>query len=575
MPMAELRHLPRISESIVNDLFSGFVVFLVAVPLCLGIALASGAPLVSGIIAGIVGGIVVGLFSKSQVGVSGPAAGLTVICVDAIQTLGSFQGLLLATFIAGLFQILFGALRLGSIAEYVPSSVIKGMLGGIGAVIIIKQIPHLLGRYTDPVRDLSFLQIVDGDNSMSAITHALQMYHPTAALIGIISIFILMFWDRPGIRQLRFCKYIPGSLVVVAIGVLIDQLILVFRPELSLLHSAEHRVNLPIFDSWQSARSQIFSPDFTRIGEGVIYKVAFVIALVASIESLLSTEAVDKLDPYHRITPTNRELFAQGIGNTVSGLCGGLPMTSVIVRSSANIYAGAKTKLSGIAHGVMILFASILVPHILNLIPISALSAVLIMVGYKLISPKTIKQMYLSGVDQYLPFIATVLGIIFTDLLTGVGIGLCFGIFFTIRANYREAISLQSRENDHIIRFEKDVMFYHKSSLKEALAAIPDGAILTIDRSQASYIDHDIKDILLEFAQQATYRDIKIINRTAKKADTAKPKAFDRIVNISVNGLAGGGTETRISNSGESSKPEKKEEVAKKEPEAVKVDTQA
>lgn len=517
--MTDRKQLPRISDSIVNDLFSGFVVFLVAVPLCLGIALASKAPLAAGIIAGIVGGIVVGLVSKSHVSVTGPAAGLTVICIDAAQTLGSFEGLLLATLFAGLFQIGFGLLRLGPIAEIVPNSVIKGMLGGIGAVIIIKQVPHLLGKDTDHLGTSSFLQSTDGHNSISAITNALQEYHPAAALIGLISVFILVFWDRPGIRQFKVFQYVPGSLVVVAIGIAIDQLLRVYSPELSLASAPEHRVSLPIFDSWSSARAQILSPDFSRIHDILVYKVALVIAIVASIESLLSIEAADKLDPYRRITPTNHELFAQGLGNTLSGLCGGLPITAVILRSSANIYAGARTKLSAISHGGMILFASILLPYYLNLIPISALAAVLIMVGYKLISPKTIKEMYLSGVDQYLPFGATVLGIIFTDLLTGVGIGLCFGVFFTMRTNYREAISLSSKDREYLIRFEKDVTFFHKASLKRVLSGIPDGAKLTIDKSHASYIDHDIKDLLREFAQQANYRDITIVNRTTLTPD--------------------------------------------------------
>ena len=509
--MKNPKHLPRITESIVNDLFSGFVVFLVAIPLCLGIALASGAPLISGIITGIIGGIVVGTLSKSQVSVAGPAAGLTVICLDAIQRLGTFEALLLATTIAGLFQILFGVLRLGPIAEYVPNSVIKGMLGGIGAVIIIKQIPHMLGRDTDPIGDLAFYQYFDGDNSVSAISHAIRDYHPTAALIGLVSIIILFLWDRPLLKRFKHLKLIPGSLVVVIAGVLIDQLMLAYHPALSLLNSLEHRVSLPAFDSLRSVSAQLTFPDFSRLSDISIYSTALLIAVVASIESLLCVEATDKLDPYRRITPTNHELFAQGAGNTLAGLCGGLPLTAVIVRSSANIYAGAKTKLSGISHGFLLLIACLLLPYVLNLIPLAALAAILVMVGFKLISPKTIKEMYQSGIDQYLPFAATVLGIVFTDLLTGVGIGLCFGLFFVLRSNYQEAISVSNEGDNYLLLFNKDVSFYHKSSLKLILSRIPDGAEVIVDKSHASFVDKDILDLLVEFGEQATYRDITII----------------------------------------------------------------
>jgi MFS superfamily sulfate permease-like transporter len=511
-------HLPAIFENIKTDVSAGLVVFFVALPLCLGIALASGAPLFSGVMSGIVGGLLVSFFSRSQLSVSGPAAGLTVICADAIKELGSFEGLLVSIIIAGIFQIVFGILRLGYVGEYFPSSVIKGMLAGIGCVIILKQIPHALGRDADYPGDIGFWQFA-GDNSLTAIIQAVQTFNPLAVLISGCSLLILFLWDSPKIKSLKYLAVIPGPVIVVVFGSFVAQFVPTFADYLTLSRASQHFVDLPHFDSLFDFLQKIPTPDFKYIFDPKIYKVAITLAVIASLESLLSVEATDKLDPYKRITPTNRELIAQGLGNITSGMLGGLPLTAVILRSSANIYAGGKTRLASITHGLFLLVAVFTIPFYLNLIPLSCLAAILIVIGYKLAKISLFKEMYHAGFDQFLPFIATIIAILFTDLLTGVSLGLFIGILTVIATNRHDALTIVNDGEDYLIRFNKDISFLNKAELKEGLATIPDGANLMIDGTRSMYIDKDIYDILNDFKEQCSFRGIVLeLKNISKKS---------------------------------------------------------
>ncbi|HMO02900.1 MAG TPA: SulP family inorganic anion transporter [Oligoflexia bacterium] len=504
------KHLPRIGEKLQDDILAGIVVFLVALPLCLGIALASGAPLFSGIVAGVVGGVVVGVLSGSHVSVSGPAAGLTVICVQAISEIGTFEGFLLSVILAGFLQVIFGVLRLGAVGEFFPNSVIKGMLSGIGAVIILKQIPIALGRNTNYEGDLGFWQIGDGENSITAIAQALHSYNQTALVISLSCLLLIILWELMAKKSGGLFRLLPGSLIAVCLGISIDQFFNLYLPERGLTTHADFYVNLPIMSSLEELRGGFYRPNFALIADGKILLWGIVLALVASIESLLAIEASDKLDRYKRITSTNKELRAQGIGNMLSGFLGGLPITTVIIRTSANIYAGNRTKLSTIIHGFLLFFCVLLIPKALNLIPLSALSAILMVVGYRLISPSLIKKMYKGGLDQFLPFVATFLAILFTDLLTGVMVGVCVGLFFILKTNHHDAISLVNDGAEFLLRFNKDLSFINKAELKRALRKIPDGASVMIDGSRAMFIDRDIYDVIADFNEQASHRDIKV-----------------------------------------------------------------
>ena len=514
---AKSRHLPRGTEFLLDDVMASVVVFFVAIPLCLGIALASGAPLFAGILAGIVGGIVVGAASNSAVSVSGPAAGLTVICADAIRDIGSYEGFLAAVILAGVLQLLFGYLKLGALGEYCPNSVIKGMLSGIGAVIILKQIPHALGKSTDFVGDESFWQIGDGANSLSAILRALHTYHPSAAIITAISLAVLIIWENAAKGGNKFFKTVPASLAVVILGIACDRLITSLWPTYSLGALPGHHVTLPIFSSTAEFFGALSFPNLGSMFHPTVLVAALTIAIIASIESLLSVEAADKLDPYRRITDTNRELRAQGLGNICSGFIGGLPVTAVIVRSSTNLYAGAKTKLSAIFHGMLLLVCALLIPQVLNLIPLACLAAVLILVGYKLVSPKIVKEMYRAGPDQYLPFFITLIAILCTDLLTGVLLGLVVGLVFVLKTNHHDAVSLTHEGKDYLMRLNKDISFVNKAELKRELRQVPDGASLFIDGSKAMFIDKDIYDMLADFAEQARHRSILVDMRNVDR----------------------------------------------------------
>lgn len=490
------------------DLAAGLVVSLVALPLCLGIALASGAPLFSGMIAGIIGGIVISLLSGSPISVAGPAAGLAVIVANAIQNMGSYQAFLLAVVVAGVAQIGLGLLRLGIIGNYVPNAVIRGMLAAIGIVIMLKQIPHALGRDTDYEGDFSFLEKA-GDNTLTDIVKAVLSATPAAIIIALVSIAVLLLWERPIMKQIRLFKQIPGPLVVVLAGIGLNEFFRAFFPGFEL-SDASHMVRLPISASIGEFFGQFTMPDFSQFANKAVYTTGFTMAIVASIESLLSIEAADKLDPYKRITPTNRELIAQGIGNITSGMIGGLPITSVVVRTSANVYAGARTKFSSLTHGLLLLSFALLIPAFLNRTPLACLAAILLLIGYKLAKVQLFKQMWRAGFGQFLPFIITVLAIVFTDLLVGVLVGLAVGLFFVIRANHHEPITLVKQDNLYLMRFNKDVTFVNKSAFKEKLLKIPDNSQVIIDATKALYIDNDIYDVMFEFRQQAYFRNIHL-----------------------------------------------------------------
>ncbi len=492
-----------------SDFPAGVVVFLVALPLCLGVALASGAPFFSGLIAGIVGGVVIGLLSNSQLSVSGPAAGLVAIVLAAITTLGSFQTFLLAVVLAGVIQVLLGFAKAGSIANYIPSSVIKGLLTAIGIIIILKQIPHAVGYDKDAEGDMQFLQ-VDGNNTFSSLFEALNRIDIGATLIALVSIFILVIWERPAVKQK--VKAIPGGLIAVLVAVLLNELFLNSGSFLAV--TGDHMVKVPVAGSFSEFLGFFTFPDFSQITNPEVYLVALTLAIVASIETLLCIEAVDKLDPDKRATSTNRELLAQGIGNITSGLIGGLPVTSVIVRSSANVNAQAKTKLSTIIHGLLLLICVALIPALLNKIPLSALAAILLLTGYKLAKPSLFKEMFGYGKYQWVPFIATVLAIVFTDLLTGVGIGLLVSVFALLYGNYKNSYYFHKEKHHEgdviLIHLSEEVSFLNKASIKTTLEHLPSNSTVVIDAQDCHYIDHDVLELIRDFTQiQASQRNIK------------------------------------------------------------------
>lgn len=498
-------------KNLKNDFPAAIVVFFVAIPLCLGIALASGAPLFSGLIAGIVGGIVVGAISGSSLGVSGPAAGLTAIVLAALTTLGGYENLLVAVVLAGAIQILFGVLKAGVIGYYFPSSVIKGMLTGIGIIIVLKQIPHFFGWDADPEGDWSFFQ-VDGENTFSELGNIFGNISPGATLIAVIGMSILILWEVVLTKKGRIFKLIQGPLVAVVAGIVYY---LVTQDSETWGISNDHLVAVPVPDDLDSFLAQFTFPNFSIIGQGPVWVTAFTIALVASLETLLCVEATDKLDPRKRVTPTNRELFAQGAGNMVSGFIGGLPVTQVIVRSSANIQSGGQTKMSAILHGFMLLISVILVPNILNLIPLSVLAAILFLVGYKLAKPTLFKQMYKMGWKQFVPFIVTVLGIVFADLLIGISLGLAVGIVVILIKSYQNSHFL------HIVKGEngadvvnmtlaEEVTFINKGAIIKELDKLEKNSFLEIDVRKSKWLDNDIIEILDDFAVKAKEKNINI-----------------------------------------------------------------
>ena len=494
-----------------NDLPSSIVVFFVALPLCLGIALASGAPLFAGLIAGIVGGIVVGSLSGSKIGVSGPAAGLAAIVLTAIGTLGGYENFLVAVVLAGIIQIAFGILKAGVIGYYFPSSVIKGMLTGIGIIIMLKQIPHFFGYDINPHGAWTFIQ-VDGENSFSELINMIKYIMPGSALIGMISLGILLLWDNVLSKKYKIFKLIQGPLVAVIVGIVFY---LVARTNASLAITQSHLVSVPVPEDASSFLAQFSFPNFGVITNPEIWVVAFTLALVASLETLLCVEATDKLDPHKNVTPTNKELLAQGTGNIISGLIGGLPITQVIVRSSANIQSGARTKLSAIVHGFLLLISVILIPKLLNMIPLSVLAAILLVVGYKLAKPALFKKMYHLGWKQSVPFMVTVFGIVFIDLLYGIGLGLMVGIVVILLKSYQNSHFLHIEDNSngkHRIKMTlaEEVTFFNKGAILKELDSLPRDTYLELNLLKTRYLDFDIIEILEDFSIKAKERNIDI-----------------------------------------------------------------
>jgi len=498
-----------------NDLPASIVVFFVALPLCLGIALASGAPLFSGLIAGIIGGVVVGSISGSKIGVSGPAAGLAAIVLTAIGTLGGYENFLVAVVLVGIIQLIFGFLKAGIIGYYFPSSVIKGMLTGIGIIIILKQIPHFFGYDIDPEGDFAFFQ-VDGENTFSEIFKTVNNISLGSTIIGLIGLGILLLWSNFLSKKGKFFNIIQGPLVAVVAGIIY---FFVTDSESKYGISASHLVSVPVPDNFDSFISQFSFPNFGAISNPEIWVVAFTIALVASLETLLCVEATDKLDPHKNVTPTNRELLAQGTGNIISGLIGGLPITQVIVRSSANIQSGGRSKMSAIIHGFFLLISVILIPNLLNKIPLSVLAAILLIVGYKLAKPALFKQMYQLGWKQFIPFTVTVLGIVFTDLLFGIGMGLAVGIVVILIKSFQNShfLHIEDKSNGkHKIKMTlaEEVTFFNKGAILKELDRLPIYTFLELDVRKTRYLDNDIIEILEDFALKAKERniDIKIIS---------------------------------------------------------------
>lgn len=513
------------------DLPAGLVVFLVALPLCLGISLASGAPFFSGILAGVIGGVVIGLLGNSQLSVSGPAAGLVAVVISAIATLGSFEAFLLTVFIAGFIQIAFGLLKAGIIANYFPSNVIKGMLSGIGIIIILKQIPHALGYDKDIEGDLAFLQI-DGENSITGLISAVEHIDIGATLIAVIGLLVILLFENPKLKNIS--KIIPGGLAAVFAGVFVNEAL--FKTIDFLYVGDRHKVSVPVPSSVTEFLGFFSFPDFSQIQNPQVWVFALTIAAVASIESLLCIEAIDKLDPENRVTNTNRELIAQGIGNSISGMFGGLPITSVIVRSSANLNAKGKTKVSTIFHGLLLFGSVVLIPGLLNKIPLAALAAILLHTGYKLAKPSIFKQMFKNGRYQWLPFVVTILAVVFLDLLKGVSIGLGVSIVYILYGNFRNSYFFNKeshQEGDTIkIRLSEEVSFLNKASIRETLDRIPDNSNVLIDASNSSYIDFDVLEILKEFIEiKAPIKKIKC--ETIGMKDNYELKSDKKVVSIS------------------------------------------
>lgn len=482
-----------------QDLPSSIVVFLVALPLCLGIALASGAPLISGIIAGVAGGIVVGLASGSALGVSGPAAGLTAILLAAAMELGRFELLLTAVVLAGLMQILLGLLKAGVIAYYFPSTVIQGMLAGIGVLIILTQVTHALGYDAMP-QSVEAYHFADLRTMFAFIT-------PGAVAISASCLLVLVLWERPAIRRHRVLARVPGSMLAVVLGIVLG---VVFQYDPMLALGAGHFVQLPDLTGW----GDLPHPTPAGLVQPLVWKTAAVIAVVASLETLLCVEATDKMDPWKRTTRANRELHAQGLGNLVSGLLGGLPVTQVIVRSSANIQSGGRSRLSTVLHGTLILAAVLAFPGLLRMVPLASLAAVLIVVGYKLIKPAQFTALWRQGAVRFVPFAVTVAGVALIDLLTGVGLGIAVAVIHILWKNFRVPFHFdrsKHRPGEPIrIELSEDVTFLNKAGIKRTLEELPEGARVVIDAGRTMDLDPDVREIIEEFRSAAPQRGIEL-----------------------------------------------------------------
>lgn len=495
-----------------TDFLSSIVVFLVALPLCLGIALASGAPMFSGIIAGVIGGILVGTLSGSSVSVSGPAAGLASIVAVSITELGSFQAFLLSVVLAGIFQMALGYFRAGALGHFFPVSVIKGMLAAIGLILILKQIPHALGYDGDYEGDEAFVQ-PDGSNTFTEILSALNDLTLGSIVVCLISMSILILWNHRSIKSRKIISQVPGPLVAVLVSVLLSLLFAKYIPPLAI--NADHFVALPSFAP-EKISSFIFIPNFAELSSPKVYSIAITLALVASIETMLSIEAADKLDPAKKVTPLDRELKAQGAGNFLSGLIGGLPITSVIVRTSANIHAGATSRASTIYHGILLLLSVLLIPNILQLIPLASLAGILIVIGYKLTQPEVFIEQFKKGWSQFVPFLVTVIAVVSTNLLQGVIAGILVSVFFILKAAFRQAMIMVADNGNFLLVFTKDVSFLHKSSLRQMFQQIPANGNLIIDGGKAQFIDNDIKEAINDFIEFSKTRKISVELKSIK-----------------------------------------------------------
>lgn len=512
------KHLDYYQRYLDHDIPAGVVVFLVALPLSLGIAHASGAPPLSGVIASVVAGLLVSIVSGSQLSVSGPAASLTILVAGAAEKFG-FEGVLLAVALSGLMQIALGFIGAGVIAAYFPSAVIKGMLAAIGLLLIMKQLPHAVGYDADADSDLSFLE-GDSNPTISLLGSAFQSISPGATVVTLVSLAILIFWETDKIRKHRLLSLVPAPLVAVAFGIVFN---LLAGSALTWFAIApQHLVTLPELSGPTQFFSEMRHPDFKLLADAQIYLTAAMIALVGSLETLLSVEAVDKLDPLKRTAPTNQELKAQGLGNFVSGMIGGLPITAAIVRSSANIDAGAHTKVASLVHGVLLVLTVMFLSTTLNLIPLACLAAVLLMTGYKLAQPKLVMEQYEKGFEQFTPFAVTIAAILLTDLPRGMAIGMAVGIFFVLRGNFHSAFTLTRDGKNYLLRMQKDVSFLHKAPLRDMLGGIEEESFLVIDGTRASFIDHDILETLEDFIKAASETNIHVELKNVRGLSPAK-----------------------------------------------------
>jgi MFS superfamily sulfate permease-like transporter len=497
-------------NSFLTNLKSGIVVFLVAIPLCLGIALACNVPLFSGLLAGIIGGILVTIFSGSELSVSGPAAGLTSIVLASVASLGSFEVFVAAVVCGGVMQIGLGIAKTGGIGNYIPTAVIKGMLAGIGIILIIKQVPHLVGFDKDPEGDLDF-ERAGGKNTLSDLYEMFDNITTGPVIVAVVSFIIVILGESAFYKRNKVLTFIPAPLLVVVAGAVIN---ILFRNNDTLSISSEHLVNLPVIQNMGDLKAAMVSPDFSAMLTTKFWGVALTLAIVASLESLLSIEATDKLDPHKRDSNSNKELVAQGIGNIASGLAGGLPVTAVIVRSSANISAGATSRLSSMIHGVLLLLAVLALPQFLMLIPNASLAVILIVTGYKLSRLQLFKQHYRLGLDQFLPFIVTIGVMLVTDLLKGVGAGLAVAICFIIRANIRTAAETAMQKIDghnvHLLKLPQHITFFNKGFFIRYLNNIHEGDKLIIDGANNKTTDKDVREVLLDFEDVAKEKNIEI-----------------------------------------------------------------
>jgi len=487
------------------DVPAAVVVALVAMPLCLGVALASGTPLIAGLIAGIVGGVLVPLFSRSQLAVSGPTPAIVATVLVAMQTLPSFSAFLLAVLIAGVIQIVLGVIRAGVVAYFFPSAVIQGILSAIGIILILKQFPYAIGFDLGEFGSQDFIS-AHGENTFTAVIAALAHLEWGALLVSVLALSILITWDK--VALLRKQTWLSGPLMAVVFGTLLNTLLLHAVPSLAV--SGPNLVSLPIIRSLADLRGMLQTPDWGMIGSKTVWVTAIALTFIASLESLLSIEAADKLDVFKRRTPLDRELLSQGIANVASGLIGGLPVAAVIVRSTANVAAGARTKASAFLHGLFLLLAVLFLATLMNQIPLAALASILIFVGFKLAHPSIFERMFRLDKSQYLPFIITIVAILFTSLIIGVVVGLLTGVFFVLKANYHSAIEIGREGSAYKIALNREVTFVNKARLSHILERLPKGAEVILDGEHVGFIDHDVLEVIRDFERSAPLREIRL-----------------------------------------------------------------